>query len=226
MVLNLLRERLAVSLAKVGENFVVTLADLVVVLLFLFIGYAVAKFLSYFLHRFLEKIKLEEWIKDREMHDALLGFSLTTILDKLMKLLVVAVFLGVAAESVGFVFLRDIVLWFVGYVPWLIQGVVILVLALLAGDYVTDKIKTAKIPFARPLAIVLEVFIAYTALVIALPLVLPNANVEILKTAFVLLVGGVVLAIGLGLAIAIGLGAKDAVSDIAKSKKKELERFL
>jgi hypothetical protein len=122
--------------------------------------------------------------------------------------------------------LRDLVLWFISYVPLLLQGATILVIALLAGDYVTDRIKESRAPFARFLGVVFEIFVIYTALVMALPLLLPNADVEILKTAFILIVGGVVFALALGAAIAIGLGAKDTVSRLAKKKEGDLEKLV
>jgi hypothetical protein len=148
------------------------------------------------------------------------------VLDTFLKLVTIAVFLGIAADVTRLIFLRDLVLWFISYVPLLLQGATILVIALLAGDYVTDRIKESRAPFARFLGVVFEIFVIYTALVMALPLLLPNADVEILKTAFILIVGGVVFALALGAAIAIGLGAKDTVSRLAKKKEGDLEKLV
>jgi hypothetical protein len=109
----------------------------------------------------------------------------------------------------------------------LLQGVTILVIALLAVDYVADRLKKASdIPFPKLLALSVKVFVGYTALVVALPLVLPGADVSILKDFFTLIVAGFALAFGLGSAIAIGLGMKDAVAGVAKKKEKELDKIL
>lgn len=226
MVWDLLMSRLSSALGMVTENFVIGLADLLVVVLFLIIAWIVGGILVEVLKRFLEQIKLEQKLKKRGMDDALLGFSFTDVLSKFVKLMTYAAFLGIAADVVNLTFLYDLVSWFVGYVPLFIQGVAIVVIALLFGDYLTDNIKKAKIPFARFAAAGLEIFIAYTALVIALPLILPNANVAILETAFTLLLGAVALALGLGMAIAIGLGGKDVVREVAKKKKADLESLI
>ncbi|MEM0475860.1 MAG: hypothetical protein QW343_03635 [Candidatus Norongarragalinales archaeon] len=221
-----LQQRLADAFARVGENFVAGLGDVVVVLIFLAVGWIVAKFLCFFLNKFLLHVGLEKWIKKKGLETALLGFTVTGVLDSFLKLVTIAVFLGIAADITRLLFLRDLVTWFIGYVPLLVQGATIIVLALLAGDYVTDRIKESKIPFGRFLGVVFEIFVIYTALVMALPLILPNADVEILKTAFILIVGGVVFALALGFAIAIGLGAKDSVARLAKKKENDLEKLV
>ena len=225
-VWSVLGDRMAGAIARVGEDFIIGFADLVVVILFLLIGYGVAKLLVYILHGFLQHINLEGWLKKRGLHEALLGFSLTRLLDNMLKLNVLAEFLANAADVAKIVFLRDLVTWFVHYIPLLVQGVVVVVLALLGGEYITNHIKKSSIPFARFVALALEVFIAYTGIVIALPLILPNADVSILADTFKLIVLMFVLALGLGFAIAIGLGAKDTVGELVKSKKDEFKKLF
>ena len=65
--MEVIQQRLADAFATIGENFVSGLADFIVVLLFLAIGWIVAKFLCYFLNKFLESIGLEKWIKKKGM---------------------------------------------------------------------------------------------------------------------------------------------------------------
>lgn len=224
--LSLLATNLSNVVSAVAKDFVVGLAAIIVVLFFLVLGWIVGRILVRVLHAFLEGIQLEHKLEKRGIHDALLGFTVTGVLSTFVKLLTYVVFLGIASSVVRLAFLENLVLWAVGYVPVLIQGAVILMLALLAGDYVTDRIKASKVPFAKLFGMALEGFIVYTALVIALPLVLPNADVEILKTTFFLIVGAFAVAIGLGLAIAIGLGTKDTIAAVAKKKQKTLERLV
>ena len=224
--LSLLASNLSTVVSDVAKNFVVGLAAIIVVLFFLVLGWIVGRILVRVLHAFLEGIQLEHKLEKRGIHDALLGFSVTGVLSSFVKLLTYVVFLGIASNVVHLSFLENLVNWAVSYVPVLIQGVVILMLALLAGDYVTDRIKASKVPFAKIFGMALEGFIVYTALVIALPLVLPNADVDILKTTFFLIVGAFALAIGLGMAIAIGLGTKDTIAAVAKKRQKTLERLV
>lgn len=224
--LQLLSERLAEAVSLVAKDFVVGLASIIVVLFFLVLGWLVGKILVRILHAFLEGIQLEEKLEKKGVHDALLGFTATGILSTFVKLATYAVFLGIAASVVKLGFLELLVLRFIDYVPLLIQGVTVLALFMLGADYVTDRIKASKVPFSKILGIAVEVLIVYTGVVIALPLVLPGADVEILKTTFSLILGGLVLAVGLGLAIAIGLGTKDTIASVAKKKEKTLERLI
>jgi len=153
--------------------------------------------------------------------------TLTGLATMLVKLVIIASFLGIAADVTNIEFLRGLVTAFINYVPMLLQGLVIIVLAMLAIEYVTDRIEAGKqIPFAKTVAMVAKAFVAYTALVIALPLVLPSADVELLRVSFYLLVGSLAVSLGLGMAIAIGLGLKDTVSDLAKKRKSDIEKIV
>ena len=221
-----IQAKLVEALLKAWNNFVNIFADLIILIGFLIIGYLIGRFLSYLAKNFLKRVKFEEWLEERGIADALPGFTLTSVFDKIIKLVTIAVFLGIAADVTQLVFVRDLVVWFISYVPLLLQGIAILILALVGGDYVTDRIKASHIPFARFIGIVFEVLVVYTALVISLPLILPNADVEILKNAFTLIITGVVFAFSLGFAIAFGLGAKDVVRDVAKKKEKDLEKLF
>ena len=69
-------------------------------------------------------------------------------------------------------------------------------------------------------------FIAYNALVIAMPLLLPSADPSLLVWSFLVLLGAFAIALGFGAAIAIGLGMKDTVADIAKKHKDKFDRLL
>ncbi len=226
MVLDVLYSRLVFALGSAFTNFLFGLLDVLILVVFLGIGWIVALFLISLLRHFLMQIGLEKELRKRGLHDALLGFTLTDVLSKMLKLLTLAVFLGIAAEITSLVFLGELVRWFIGYVPLFAQGVVILIIALLAGDYLTDMIKRSSMPFRNLIGWVVEAFIVYTAVVIALPLFLPNADASLLRTAFLLMLGAVALAFGLGLAIAIGLGMKDTIARVAKKKEGDLEKLV
>ncbi|MFH0834912.1 MAG: hypothetical protein V1881_01060 [Candidatus Micrarchaeota archaeon] len=226
MVLETLWQRLSDALVTSSENFVFGIADVFVVLLFLLLGWIVGKILAGVAKRFMEKMEIEQSLRKRGIHDELLGFTLTEVITKFVKVMTYAVFLGIAADVVNLRFLGDLVMWFVGYIPLFLQGATIIVLALLGGGYITARVRKSGMPFANGVAFVFEVFVAYTALVISLPLVLPNADVQILNNVLMLAIGAVALALGLGGAIAIGLGTKDTVSEIAKKKRKDIERLI
>ncbi len=227
MALETLSDRFGFALGRLTENFVGGLADFIIVIIFLGIGYVVSKTLSKIVERGLTEMKLEQKLKQKGLHDALVGFKLTEIIRTFVKLASFAVFLGIAADVTRLDFLNNLTWWFLSYLPSLMQGVVIMVVALLGVDYVSDRLaKASDIPFPKLLALVVKIFVGYTALVIALPLMLPGADVSILRTFFVLIVGGFAVAFGLGSAIAIGLGMKDTVASVSKKKEGEFAKIL
>ncbi|MFA4945950.1 MAG: hypothetical protein WC607_00195 [Candidatus Micrarchaeia archaeon] len=225
-VWSLLSSRLSDAFARVAENFFVGLADALVVVLFLILGWITGKLLAAALAKFLESVKLEKGLKRRGLEDALFGFTVTGILEKFVKLLSYAAFLGIAADVVNLSFLGVLVYWFVGYVPLFLQGAVIIVLALLGVDYLGNYLKASRMPFKRFLAAAAKFFVLYTAVTMALPLVLPNADVTLLYTAFTLFLGAAAVALGLGFAIAIGFGLKDTVASVARKRMDDFERIV
>ncbi len=227
MALEILQARFSEVMARMSDNFVAGLADFIVVLVFLGVGYVVARFLASLVKRGLYETRLERKLAQKGLDDALAGFTLTDILVTLVKVATFAIFLGVAADVTNLGFLNTVILWFLGYLPRLVEGVVIMVVALLGADYVTDRVRKAKeLPFPGTLSTLVKLFVGYTALVIAMPLVLPGADVEILRTFFTLLVGAFALAIGLGGAIALGYGLKDTVDTVAKERKNEMRKLI
>jgi hypothetical protein len=191
------------------------------------IGLLIAKFLGRVLREFLDRIKAEKFMAKHGIHDAFVGFTLTDIATILLELYILVIFLGIAAGAVNVPILYTLALQATAYMPMLVQGVIILMVGLIAGDYITDRMKESKkIPFANSLAIVVEIFIAYNALVIALPLLLPSADPSLLMWSFLVVLAAFGLALGIGAAIAIGLGTKDVVAEVAKKHKGKFDSLL
>ncbi|MFH0836169.1 MAG: hypothetical protein V1834_03335 [Candidatus Micrarchaeota archaeon] len=230
MPLEVIGSRLTDAVSSVLGNFVNGFADLLVILIFLGLGLFVAKILVHVLEHFLEQIQLEKSLKKRKIDDALLGFTLTDVLGKFVKIMTVAVFLGIAAEVVQLTFLGSMITWFISYVPSLLQGATILVLALLFADYISDRIHDSKMPFSSFLGTAFEVLVVYVALVMALPAIFPNVKVGVLEGILNMVLGlglgAIAVAIGLGFAIAIGLGMKDSIARVAKKREKDFERIF
>jgi len=191
------------------------------------IGIWVANLLGQVLKEFFHRVKLEKFLEGHGVHDAFLGFTLSGIAIIMLKLYVVVAFLGIAADIIQMPMLYMLAAQAIAYLPSLAQGLIILLAALMAADYLTDKIKDSKkLPFANGIGILVTLFIAYNALVIALPLLLPAADPSLLVWSFLVLLSAFAIALGLGAAIAIGLGMKDTVAEIAKKNKDKFSRLL
>lgn len=200
---------------------------IVILAVLLFVGVYIAGWVGKVLKAFFDKIKFEKFLEGHGLHDAFLGFTLSGIMSVLVQLYIVLAFLGIAADVVNVPMLSYFSLQAINYYPLLLQGLVVLLFALMAGDYLTDKIKTSKkLPFANNIALLVEFFIAYNALVIVLPMLFPAASPTLLIWSFMAILGAFVLAFGLGAAIAIGLGLKDTVAEVAKKNKDKFNKLF
>ncbi len=191
------------------------------------IGIWVANLLGQVLKEFFQRAKLEKFLEGHGVHDAFFGFTLSGIAIILLKLYIVVAFLGIAADMIQMPMLFMIASQAIGYLPSLAQGLVILLAALMAADYLTDRIKESKkLPFANSIGVLVTLFIAYNALVIAMPMLLPSADPSLLVWSFLVLLSAFAIALGLGAAIAIGLGMKDTVAEIAKKNRDKFSKLL
>ncbi|MCC7570753.1 hypothetical protein KO465_05390 [Candidatus Micrarchaeota archaeon] len=201
-----------------------------VFLLISIVGFILAKLMGWLWKQASDKMKLEIFLKNHGLHDALLGWTLTGVIKFLLEIWIFFIFLGIAADIAEFGFLTIMISGIVAYLPGLVEGIAIIVVALMFGDYITNQIKDSKTPFAKPIGLILEIAIAYIGVVMALPLVLPGANINLLENTFMTAINAlfftVAIALGLGGAIAIGLGSKDIVKDIVKKKQKEIEKII
>lgn len=215
------------DMPRLATNSVNGFISLLLLVVLGVVGYAIARVFGAILRWALKNLEVEKKLKELHLHDALFGFTLTGIGVLLLEIWIFLIFLGIGAEVSGVRFLVDISTTSLNYVSGnLISGIVILVTALLIGDYITDRIKRSKLNFANPIAVVIKVFIAYNALVIALPVLIPQADTTLLVTSATLALGAVFFALGLGMAISIGLGTKDMVKSIAKKKQHKIEKIL
>ncbi|MCX6770117.1 MAG: hypothetical protein NT051_05595 [Candidatus Micrarchaeota archaeon] len=190
-------------------------------------GLFVANLLGDILRRFMKEARIEKLLEGHGVHDAFLGFTFTNITVTILKLYVVVIFLGIASGVIDVPMLYMLSVQAANYMPMLVQGIVILLAGLMIGDYLTDKMKTAKgVPFANTLAILVEIFIVYNVLVIVMPLLLPAVDPSLLASSFLVVLIALCFSLGLGFAIAIGLGLKDTVSTIAKKHGNKIEKLL
>lgn len=222
--LNVMTQMVSVETAAMVAGFLSALWATVIIVAYYILGWCVAYLVNALLKSAFGGLKLEQQMKELGVQNALMGIKITSLIYGLLQFYIIVVFLGAATQRVQLGLVTDVITWLVGYVPSLVKGVIVVGAALIAADFLTNRLKGVQ--FARAIGLVIKVFVGYTALVIALPFVLPGADTEILKTAFTLAVSSVAVALGLGLGIALGWGLKDTVSDVAKRKKKLLEDLI
>lgn len=214
----------------VNTVLIVVLA-VIAILVFFGIGYLVARIVNMVIHRFLESIRLEEFIKEHNLSGALLGFTVTQIVTVYVKVYIVLASLGLginlaeqlSAQYAGLhiPFITENVLEpFLAYLPVLAQGIIIVVVALFVAKYLANTIRASKMLMGRQLAVAIQILIAYVSLVLALPLILPQINTAIFLKLLEYFFLAIIFAFGLGAGLAFGLGLKEPISKAATKNQK------
>jgi len=189
----------------------------IVVLVFLAIGYIVAKIVNWIVKYFLVNIKLEDEIKKRNLQNALLGFSITQIVTTILSVYILFAFLGGAADVININFFTNLIYSFLNYIPSLVQGLIVIAAILFIAAYIDNTINKGEIILSRQIGLGIKVFLAYVSLIIALPLILPGVGekITVLERLLELFISALIIMVGLGGGLAIGLGVKDSIARAA-----------
>lgn len=216
-------------LLTLGNMTIEVIIAAVVITAFFVVGYAVAKVINKIIMHALEykHITLEERIKKRGLERALMGFSITKLITIFVKIYVVFAFLGAAADILAIAFISRIVSAFLAYLPSLAQGVAIIAGTMLIATYVANHITADRnMRFGNYLAVGFKIALTYVALLMALPLVLPNVSVEPLMSILSYLMLVLVVGVGLAVGLALGLGLKEPIAKAAMKNQEAFDDFF
>jgi len=198
-------------LLKLGNMTVEVIIAAVVITAFFVVGYAVAKVINRIIVHTLEykHITLEERIKKRGLERALMGFSITKLVTIFVKIYVVFAFLGAAADILSIGFISRIVSAFF--------------IATYVGNHITAD---RNMRFGNYIAAGFKILLTYVALLMALPLVLPNVSVDPLMSILSNLMLVLVVGVGLAVGLALGLGLKEPVAKAAMKNQESFDDFF
>ena len=146
----------------------------------------------------------------------MLSLELSHFLGLIVKWYIFVLFLGPAAALVQLpamtAFLNSAALW----IPNLIAAIIVALVGLIAADYVAAKVHEVNAKSSAIIANVLKLVIVVFTLIISLSQL--GIDVSIAQNTLLLIVAGIMLAIGLG----FGLALKDEAKSIIKDLKKKL----
>lgn len=209
------------------NNTIQGLWNIAIVVFFFLVGYLVAWIIGQILKKFFEVIEFEKWVRNFKYSEVLGKIKISSIITIIVEVFVVLAFLGAALQYINVQFLANIVQQIIIYIPSLIQGLIIVIGAIILGDYFARIIRgTKEDPFNKVVALVVQVFTVYLGVIMGLPLILPGVDVSVLQTAFVWFVITIAVAIGAGVGIAVGLGLKDAISQSAKRHQRLFDQIF
>lgn len=202
---------------KLWDSTVNFLPGIIGALVILIIGYIIGWILGWIVEKVLGKIKFKKMLKV-SLFKIMEDINVPHILGMITKWGIFALFLASAASVVQLgglaSFLELLALW----IPNLIAAVIIALAALIAGDYASFKIQETKIKSSAYVGLGVKSAILFLGAIIALKQI--GIDVSIVEHSFLVILGGVMLA----LAIAFGLGFGEVLKDEAPAMVKNLKK--
>ena len=212
------------SAKVIFQNFVMLIPNLVAAVILFLIGWAIAIFLSRVFEELLRFIKLEKFLAQHKVGDALGKLRISTALTKIVKYYLLLIFVQASVfliQGLGTIsnFLNTVVLWasvFVG-------AALLLVIAAILGELVRQKIlaiegKSKVIIWAANIGKAIVLFFGVVMAITTL-----GINAQILIDSFITILQGLVWGISLAFAIAFGLGGQEDAKGIIKDSRKHFK---
>jgi len=208
-------------LRSIWYGLIGTVPGIVAAIILLIVGYIVALVLAYVVGQILDRVKFDKWILDKTRATKVFGkFQLSKFLALITKWYVFILFLPPAASLVQLRTLSAFLLAVAIWVPNVIVAVIIALIGVGVAFYVERKIIETKAKAASILAMIAKVIIYVFTLLIVLDQI--GIQVAVAQTSFLIILGGVMLAIALVLGIGFGLAFKDEAKGVIKQVKKKL----
>ena len=188
------------------------LPNLLGAVILLIIGWIVGTIIGRITKELLVRFKVDQYVsKGRPI------IKLSEVFPLIFEWVIYLVFIQAAVEVLGVTALVEFVRTLIGFIPGLLEAVIVVIVGYGIAEYVRVEIERAKLVYADIMSKVLFWLIIYIAVALALPLV--GINPTLINSILLIVVGSV----GAGMAIALGLGLKDAVAAAAKKYVKKLK---
>ena len=206
-------------LVSLWNSFVNILPGLVAAIIILIIGYVVAYLIGHAIRVVLDKAGLDKQIAKARLSQAMGRTKLSAVLGEIVKWYIFIIFLQSAADIVELGTLSVLLSEFVGWLPHVIAGIIVLLAGLVVAHYVAMKIrehteiKGVKFTSEMVKWVVLFVFALIAAEEIGF-------NLALLRQSFLVVLAGIALALGLAFGLSFGLGLKGSAQKRWEAWKK------
>lgn len=213
------------SLSEAVGSMISVLPKVIGAIIILIIGYIVGKFVGGLIRKILEKTTLDNklikgTIVERGLKAANMSFE--NMMGKLVSIFFYVIFILAAVDILEIQMLSDFVNQVLLYLPNLIAGILILVIGLIAVEWITKFIRSTTKEYNVLSANLVTMFVRAILMIFVVIIALDQWRIDtsIIYTIIQPLAWGVAAAI----AVAFGWGFKDVVSDWSKSKAEEWKK--
>jgi hypothetical protein len=190
------------------------LPALITAIVWLIIGFIIGKIAGYIVKEILVRIKLDQYVVEREK----LRMKLSDVFSTIAKWVFYLIFINIAAESLGIATLIELVRNAITFLVGAIEAAVIIIIGYSLASYIKDRVIRAKTIYGDITGKIIYFLIIYVAIALALPFV----GIDPTLINWILMI--IVASFGLGMAIAIGLGLKEFVAQTARDYAKKFKK--
>ncbi len=220
---------LQIYLAELIKFLVQAVPRLISAVVILVIGWAAGRAFGKAVSYVLDKIGVDDAIRATSIGKALeekTHMTIANIFDIIARWFVYLIAIATASDVLGIEALTRIVSWIQGYLPNLAAGIAIILIGLVAGDFLGDLIievsKKQGVEWADLIGNLFKIFVYFVVLLIGLRQM--QIDVTLLETIVQYFVIGVAIGSAVGLGVAFGWGLKDVVKKYAEEKYEEMRK--
>jgi len=225
MVLESITDAISSGLNNAIQSMITFLPNIIAAIIILIIGYIVGKLIGGGIRKLLERAKIGEKLSKTPLINRMLTILNTTferLIGTLISIFFYVIFILIAINILGIGMLSNFVELVLLYLPNLIAGVLVLIIGLVAVEWIVEfirnTIKEYKIAGAEVISFIFRVILMLIVIVITLDQW--KINTSIIYTFIQPLAWGVAAAI----AVAFGWGFKDIVGEWGKKIASELSK--
>lgn len=193
------------------------LPALIAAIIILIIGWIVGRIGGGIMSRILRRANVDETVGKTDFGDAIAksGMTVTGLFSALVKWFIYLIFIMAAVNVLNIPIFADFLNQVVLYIPNLIAGVLILVIGLIAINFlmkwIGGMLKAQDVPFTNWIIVGLQALLSLVVIVIALDQW--RIETAIIYTFLVPLAWGISAGIAIAIGVAVGVGAKDIVAE-------------
>ncbi len=193
-------------------SVILLIPNIIYAAVLLIVGLIIGSIVGRITKELLIRLKVDHYIGKRTPI-----FKLSDIFPLIFEWTLYLVFIQAASQVLGIVALEAFVQMIIGFIPGLVEAVIVIILGYVFAEYLQREIERGKGIYSNVIGKSVFWLVQYIAVALALPLV----GIDATLVNNILLI--IVAAFGAGIAIAVGLGLKDVVRDLARKRVKKMK---
>jgi MFS family permease len=216
-------DSVAAAAQNTANGAAMLLPGIIAGLLVFALGWVVSIIVSRVFAGLLRLVKLEQYLKQLKVEDALGSVRISDVLAKIVKYYVLLIFVQAAVSLMALGTITNYLTTVLLYMPVLIGSVLIVLVAVMLGEYLKEAIidLNKKSPMVKISARVAKLAVIYVG--VTMGLATAGFNTTLITGIFMTVIQAAAFGLALALGIAFGLGGQEDAKEVIKSSRQNLK---